>query len=320
MPIVHPSLLSALTPAADSADVIDADLYTSAGKAVTVYADGSYMVQDDDGSLPLQFFWVRLFDDSTGDWHVQSPFRVWLGGIRRMPSLVGNADDVKAALQALGLAVQFEYDRSDAVDEGDVISANYLQNDLVDLSQIVTLVVSSEAPALYAEQFTRLLPRGALATALSSTLRKLWLGVTAELQRVYQRARTLLREAHALTTDELLHEWEAEYGLPEPCITVVQTVEERRNAVIGRMAGVGGCSRAYFIDLAARMGITIAIVEEHAFEVGRDGAGMGIGGDEWSFTWSVYAPPTTSVAQRQLLECVFDRINQAHLAVQFFYE
>lgn len=162
-------------------------------------------------------------------------------------------------------------------------------------------------------------PPGALATRLASSLRKLWLAAADELQRIYGRVAAMLREAHPATCDELLAEWEGEYGLPDPCITAAQNESERRVAVISRQSGVGGASQQYFIALAASFGVTITIIENHPFEIGRDGMGDGIGGDEWAFVWEVTAPVATSTATRELIECVFERIKPAHTAVWFHY-
>jgi uncharacterized protein YmfQ (DUF2313 family) len=170
-----------------------------------------------------------------------------------------------------------------------------------------------------AYQLAKLAPPGSLAAALASTLRKLWSAGADELVRIYGRVDALLRESHPSTTDELLAEWEAEYALPDPCVTATQSEAERRAAVISRHSGVGGATPQYFRDLAARFGVTITIVEDHPFEVGRDGMGDGIGGDEWAFVWEVTAPASTSTANRELIECVFERLMPAHVEVIFHY-
>lgn len=166
---------------------------------------------------------------------------------------------------------------------------------------------------------TKLSPPGALASAPPSTLRKFWLAIADELVRVYGRIVDLLREAHPATTVEMLTDWEAEFGLPDPCVTITQTTAERRAAVLARVTSAGGSTKSYFTSIAASLGIAISIVEEHPFEVGRDGMGDGIGGDDYAFTWSVTAPAATGAASRELLECVFERLKPAHTEVLFYY-
>lgn len=166
---------------------------------------------------------------------------------------------------------------------------------------------------------TKLSPPGALATSLASRLRAFWLGVADELARVYSRTEDLLREARPSTTVELLTDWEDEYDLPDPCVTGVQTVADRRAALIARANGIGGQSAQYFRDIAQSFGVTITITEHHAFEVGRDGMGDGVGGDEWAFVWEVTAPAATAATLREVMECVFERLQPAHTVVWFTY-
>ncbi len=320
MSILHPTLLAGLTPPAAAGDVIEAGLLTSLGHAVSINADGTYTVAGDDGTLPLQFFSVRLFDNSAAAWHLQSPFRVFLGGTVRVPELDGALGEVLQRLVTAGLEVELRYEISESVAVDHVIGGlNISINDLVTPDHLIVLRVSGEDPAAYADQYASLLPPGALATESDSTLNRLWLGVTTEMRRADGRTLNLMSEALPSQTDEMLDDWESEYGLPDPCVQLAQTDEQRRAALTARITGVGGQTPGYFIDLASRMGFPISIVEEQAFQVGRDGAGDGIGSDEWSFAWSTYIQRATSDSERELLECVFNELKPAHTVVQFFY-
>lgn len=65
----------------------------------------------------------------------------------------------------------------------------------------------------------------------------------------------LLVEAFPPTSHLLLSDWERVLGLPEPCLPAAQTLEERRLAVVEKLARrPGGQSRPYYIDLARRLG------------------------------------------------------------------
>lgn len=167
---------------------------------------------------------------------------------------------------------------------------------------------------------TKYSPPGSLAARIGSKLRALWYGIADELARVYGRVADLLREAHPATATELLPDWEDEYGLPDLCVTTPQTIDDRRAAVLGRLRGVGGQSRQYYYDLAASMGIPITIRENRAFLCGRDGMGDAIGGGgDTAFLWEVVASSSTTTAQRELLECTFDRLRPGHTTVTFSY-
>jgi uncharacterized protein YmfQ (DUF2313 family) len=88
------------------------------------------------------------------------------------------------------------------------------------------------------------------------------------------RAADLLEiESDPRTTIELLPEWEYNFGLPDPCYTAPQTIDERHLALVMRMTMLGAQSRAFFIATAAQIGYTITITEYRTFVVGIDRVG-----------------------------------------------
>jgi hypothetical protein len=98
-----PTLFAGLTPAVADGDVVDAAAITNLGKAVTIFANGTYQIT---GAVDGEWFDVNLFDDSTGDWHVMSPFRVYVNGTIRLENVVNSQDEVGvAALVGQGLTV-----------------------------------------------------------------------------------------------------------------------------------------------------------------------------------------------------------------------
>jgi uncharacterized protein YmfQ (DUF2313 family) len=174
--------------------------------------------------------------------------------------------------------------------------------------------------AAFARALRSLLPGGpAFSRDPDSSITKTLLGISEELARVDQRGDDLIEETDPRTTDELFGDWEQMLGLPSPCVTTVQTMEERRAAIVSALNSVGGNTLDYFLGLADSMGITITIEEASAFEVGRDGMGDSIGGDEWYFVWHVFASASLSAAQQQLLECTFRRFAPAHTVPTFEY-
>jgi uncharacterized protein YmfQ (DUF2313 family) len=174
--------------------------------------------------------------------------------------------------------------------------------------------------AAFARMLKALLPRGPVwRLEPDSVITRTLQAIADELARIDARGDDLIEEADPRTTDELLEDWERALGLPSPCITESQTQQERRDAVVGALNTVGGNSVEYFIALAASLGATITIVEDHPFLIGLHGMGDEIGGDEWTFVWHVTAPIALSAAQRQLLECTFNRLRPAHTLPTFTY-
>jgi uncharacterized protein YmfQ (DUF2313 family) len=119
-----------------------------------------------------------------------------------------------------------------------------------------------------------------------------------------------------------------------PDIARTATVEERRDALLGRITGLGGQSRAYYIAVAAALGYPITIAEPRPFRCGISTVGMGLRDNEWAHCWLVYSAGEAERLFRlgasavgdafrswgeNLLECVISRIAPAHTRVLFGY-
>lgn len=127
----------------------------------------------------------------------------------------------------------------------------------------------------YAEAFSRLLPQGiAWPRNPSSVLMQLVRGLTVIWGYFEARASLLLeQESDPRVTQEMLPDWERNWGLPDPCYQEPSTIGERQKALIQRMTIVGAQSRQFFIDAAAYIGYTITINEYRPFMVGIDRCG-----------------------------------------------
>lgn len=187
----------------------------------------------------------------------------------------------------------------------------------------------------YRAALAALLPTGAAwPRDTGSTLMLLLRAMAAEFERLDGRAAQLLAETDPASTTELLPDWERVVGLPDPCVTQVQTVAERRQALEGRLTSVGGQSRAFFIQLAARLGYTITI-DEFASAAAATAAGITFTGDEWAHTWRVNVPSVVGVTWfrvgagavgeplrtwgNEVIECQFNRLKPAHTRLLFAY-
>ncbi len=187
----------------------------------------------------------------------------------------------------------------------------------------------------YRDQLLALQPPGAaLPVDPDSTWGRLLQALADELARIDGRADDLVDEADPRTTYELLPDWERVAGLPDACTPDGHTVDARRDALTGRIAGIGGQSAAYFIWLAADLGYSVTITEFRTADAGAAVAGDAINGEPWRFAWQVNAPQTTvtdAVAGssgageplrawgNELLECVLRARRPAHTTVLFSY-
>lgn len=187
----------------------------------------------------------------------------------------------------------------------------------------------------YQDALSALLPTGAAWPRDPASALQLLVGaLSAELARVDARAAQLLAEVDPAATAELLADWERVVGLPDPCVTQVQTVAERRAALEGRLTAVGGQSRAFFIALASRLGYSVTI-DEFPSAAAATAAGITYTGDDWAHTWRVNVPAGVAVKafragagaageplrswSNEVIECQFNRHKPAHTRLLFAY-
>ncbi len=172
----------------------------------------------------------------------------------------------------------------------------------------------------YAAQLKALLPPGLAWTRDPNTDMHLFLnGLAAEPARIHERVEDLLAEMDPTQTVELLTEWETVWGLPDPCTGSLETLGERRVALLARIQSVGGQSPGFFIRLAESLGYTITIDEN----VGGDATVWRVNAAETTVRWSrageMRAGDRIRLWGNEVLECAILSVNPAHLTVLFAY-
>lgn len=188
----------------------------------------------------------------------------------------------------------------------------------------------------YLWQFQRLLPRGRVWHRGWGTVQaEALLTLMPTWARLSARANQLLVETFPCTTTELLPEWEASLGLPDPCIQPpLATLQQRTAAVCAKFAGRGGQSIDYFIELAAEHGYTIEITTYAPFRVDINRADDPLYDAAWAYAWTVTGSTSTVVYFRvdlssveeplaswgnEQLECLIRAAAPAHTIVMFEY-
>ncbi len=171
---------------------------------------------------------------------------------------------------------------------------------------------------------------------IGSTLTYLCIGIAQEFARVDKRTDELLDEADPRTTYELLDDWERVAGLPDPCVTVDQTIEQRRVALVSKLTMQGGQSRQYFIDMAANLGYPNATIDEYGtFNCGESGCGDALWTEDDRFVWQINLPSNGAITYfsvgesvvgeplqawgDQVIECRINRYKPAHTKAVFAY-
>lgn len=162
-------------------------------------------------------------------------------------------------------------------------------------------------------------------------------GVAVEFARIEARAVDLLNEMDPAGVSELVPDWEKVMGLPDPCLGLNPSFEDRRLAVRRRLVAIGGQTPAYFIEVAVSQGYPNPTVTEHrAPRMGRSRFGVARFGT-WNaqFMWTLNTGGRQRAGRRfgvsywgerfgtnpgNPLECVIRRAAPAHTIVRINYD
>ncbi|QQQ19662.1 YmfQ family protein [Brevundimonas vitis] len=187
----------------------------------------------------------------------------------------------------------------------------------------------------YTEQLQQLLPRGAVWTRdPDSVLTAVLAALAVEFARLDARAEQLLVELDPAQTYELLGDWERVLGLPDGCTPVTGTISERRAAVLQKLTSLGGQTPAFYIAMAAHLGVEVEIFEFDP-DVDDYAPGLDISDGRWRYVWrmnvltetdfTVFRAGVSAAGDRLVeggaldLECVIRRAKPAHTQVVFSY-
>lgn len=157
----------------------------------------------------------------------------------------------------------------------------------------------SDPPAgTVTETLYGLLPAGAAwrtpagrAFDADSRLGGLLKGLAGDIVTLYRRIWQVAQEATPSTLVDSLEDWEAEYGLPDPCFGDDQTRAMRIRALLLQFRSKGTITRSDFVQLAASVGYEITIEEPRPFEFGISWCGGEEGTDGTAeYYWIVRIP------------------------------
>lgn len=183
--------------------------------------------------------------------------------------------------------------------------------------------------------FQRLMPRGRVWNKEAGSTQD---HVLAALAPTYQRstlaAVNLIADAFPATANDMLPEWQAALGLPDPCAGPAPSIVQARQQVVARLTNSGGQSAPYFISFAAALGYAITITNDAPFRCGQSHCGQHLGSQDWFFSWVISAPEYTSQpflagqstagdplgsTGNAVLQCELETAAPAHTVLQFHY-
>ena len=92
-----------------------------------------------------------------------------------------------------------------------------------------------------------------------STLRKILLGLASEWLNFRDKINEVVNEYNPQKTTALIQEWEEFVGIPDDCIPVASTIEQRRLNVLLKLAGINVTTEKQFKNVASILGYNIEV-------------------------------------------------------------
>ncbi len=92
-----------------------------------------------------------------------------------------------------------------------------------------------------------------------STLRKILIGLASEWLNFRSKINEVSNEYNPKTTTKLIEEWEQFVGIPDDCIPVASTIEQRRLNVLLKLAGINATTEKQFKNVASILGYNIEV-------------------------------------------------------------
>ena len=92
-----------------------------------------------------------------------------------------------------------------------------------------------------------------------STLRKILLGLASEWLNFRDKINEVVNEYNPQKTTTLIQEWEEFVGIPDDCIPVASTIEQRRLNVLLKLAGINVTTEKQFKNVASILGYNIEV-------------------------------------------------------------
>ncbi len=161
----------------------------------------------------------------------------------------------------------------------------------------------------YVAALQALMPRGlAWPRDAGAAQTALLAGLAPSFHRVNADANQLLVDAFPATVDAMLPEWNATLGLPDLVGYTGDDLATQQRQVVTALTDPGGQSAAYFIELAASLGLTISISGYRPWTID-DPIDWPIYGTAWAHVWRVSA---TAAGDYSPLHALFERYKPAH--------
>jgi len=176
-------------------------------------------------------------------------------------------------------------------------------------------------------QFASVLPEGRVWNKKnldSSTIFKLIRSIAQGFNTVQQQIELLADEYNINLSVDLLPEWEESVGIPDDCLTELDSLEQRRNAIISRLRNIPVVTKAEFEALGFELiGETITVTDGWSYDLANNFP------DKYS-RFKMYVQFPFSLAgfpysfplpfgrfRNDLIDCVFRQVKPANTIIIF---
>jgi uncharacterized protein YmfQ (DUF2313 family) len=118
----------------------------------------------------------------------------------------------------------------------------------------------------------------------------------------------LIQDGFPATTVDLQPEWLESLGLPGGCLVSYANTSQAQSAIVAQLTDAGGCSVAYFENLAASLGFQVTVQQYAPFRVGSP-IGSPLYPASYAFVWSM---KVISGSPASYLYCEIAKRSPAH--------
>lgn len=183
----------------------------------------------------------------------------------------------------------------------------------------------------HANLFAQLLPGGKAMTAKfvpGSNLRKFIEGITIEQKRIFDLLCDFLEERDPRDTNIFIEEWESALGIPDDCIPMANTLDQRREYILLKLTSLSVQTEEDFIRLGETLGFTIRFGRPPGFpytfpfQFGNDAGGFPYTfpftfSDSTAYSIAIFGDFSSDPDKADVLQCLIRKLIPAYKNVTF---
>lgn len=166
-----------------------------------------------------------------------------------------------------------------------------------------------------------------------STLRKILIGLASEWLNFRNKINEVSNEYDPTTTTKLIEEWEGFVGIPDTCIPIASTIEQRRLNILLKLAGINATTEKQFKNIASILGYNIQVsngVDASTFPLTLPFLLISEASAPFTIVITLPAslqpagfpltlPFTLTAQQPEILNCLFNKLKPANTQLFFRY-